>query len=134
MQLRLLLPAAFALASTSPLLRAQGSDSCASAQPIAGTGVFAFDNSAATTDGTPNPACNFFGQNDITLDVWFAWTAPSSGYFRVNTCAQTSVDTKIAIYAGGCAGSVIACNDDACFLQTGLLFPAIGGKIGRAHV
>ncbi len=48
---------------------AQGADVCASAQAIAGTGVFAFDNSAATTDGVPDALCNFFAQTDITSDV-----------------------------------------------------------------
>ena len=35
----------------------QGSDACATAQSITGTGSFAFDNSLATTDGSGDPLC-----------------------------------------------------------------------------
>ncbi|MBL8881124.1 MAG: hypothetical protein JNG88_18600, partial [Phycisphaerales bacterium] len=106
---------------------AQGADLCANAQPISGTGSFAFDNSAATTDGVPDALCNFFSQQDITNDVWFAWTAPASGGFTISTCGGTSMDSKIAVLQGGCAGPVIACNDDACGLQTSLDIVATNG-------
>jgi len=109
---------------------AQGSDSCATAQAIAGTGSFAFDSSTATTDGTPDAACNFFGQTNIENDVWFAWTAPSGGPFMVSTCGATSIDSKIAVLDGSCAGAVLACNDDACAsLQTSLVFAASAGSV-----
>jgi hypothetical protein len=52
MRVRAFASAVFAasLLSSVPAF-AQGSDACASAQAIAGNGTFAFDNSAATTDG-----------------------------------------------------------------------------------
>ena len=108
---------------------AQGSDSCASAQVIAGTGLFAFDNTNATIDGTPDPLCSFFGQQDVDHDVWFSWVAPSDGIFTVETCGLTAVDTKIGIYDGSCAGVVLACGDDACgSLQTSLSWSGTGGN------
>jgi hypothetical protein len=109
---------------------AQGSDSCATAQAIAGTGSFPFDNTAATTDGSPDAACDFFGQPNMDHDVWFTWTAPSSGPYLVSTCGQTSIDSKMAVLDGSCAGAVLACNDDACStLQTSLGFAASAGSV-----
>ncbi len=106
---------------------AQGADLCANAQPISGVGSFAFDNSAATTDGVPNALCLAFGQDDITSDVWFSWQAPNDGVFILDTCGQTSVDTKVGVLAGSCAGAVIACNDDSCGLQSSVTFTANSG-------
>ncbi|MBK7644314.1 MAG: hypothetical protein IPJ19_14935 [Planctomycetes bacterium] len=103
---------------------AQGSDSCAGAQLIAGTGLFAFDNSAATTDGTPDNLCNFFGTSQIENDVWFEWVAPASGPYTISTCGQTTMDSKLAVYDGSCAGAVLACNDDSCGLQSQVVFNA----------
>jgi len=108
---------------------AQGADLCASAQAIAGSGVFAFDNSAATTDGVPDALCNFFAQTDITSDVWFAWTATATGSFTITTCGATTVDSKIAVLSGSCGGTVLACNDDACALQTSLNVSATNGNV-----
>lgn len=110
------------------LASAQGSDSCSSAQVVVGTGAFAFDNSAATTDGLPDNLCLSFGTAQIELDVWFAWVAPSNGIYQVDTCSQTSVDTRLAIYDGSCAGAVLACNDDTCGLQSLVSFSATAGS------
>ncbi len=122
-----LLVASFASAR---LALAQGSDLCATAQAITGTGAYPFDNSAATTDGVPNALCDYFGQTDIDNDVWFSWTAPSGGPFVVTTCGLTGIDSKIAVLDGSCAGAVLACNDDACSsLQTSLVFAASAGSV-----
>lgn len=111
---------------TSPTL-AQGSDACASAQGISGPGPFNFDNTNATKDGLPDVLCDFSGNQDIEDDVWFAWIAVTSGLYTVETCGQTTVDTKMAIYTGGCAGTVIACNDDACSTQSSASFLGSAG-------
>jgi hypothetical protein len=114
--------AALPLLAASAL--AQGSDTCASAQLIAGTGQFAFDNSLATTDGLPDNLCNFFSQSQIDNDVWFEWVAPASGPYLLSTCGLASFDTKIAVYDGSCAGPVLACNDDTCGVQSKVMFNA----------
>ena len=54
---------------------AQGADNCANAQVISGLGPHMFDNSAATTDGMPDPLCSAFGSDQVENDVWFEWTA-----------------------------------------------------------
>ncbi|MEY2805727.1 MAG: hypothetical protein RIR65_144, partial [Planctomycetota bacterium] len=116
-----------ALALCASLANAQGSDSCATAQALPGIGTFPFDLTTATTDGLPDGACTFFGQSDITNDVWFTWTATANDRIRVETCTLASLDTKIAVLAGGCGGTVVACNDDACSLQSLLEFSAVAG-------
>jgi hypothetical protein len=120
-------PAIAALALCASLANAQGSDSCATAQALPGVGTFPFDLTTATTDGLPDGACTFFSQSDITNDVWFTWTATANDRIRVETCTLASLDTKIAVLAGGCAGTVVACNDDACSLQSRLEFSAVAG-------
>ncbi len=107
-------------------------DFCNAASPLAGFGVFPFDNNGATTDGGPELICNFFGSNQIFNDVWYCWTATQSGPVVVRTCGGTALDTKIAVYAG-CGpcytfGGILACNDDACGVQTSVAFGASAGQ------
>ncbi|HBS28915.1 MAG TPA: hypothetical protein DEB06_05580 [Phycisphaerales bacterium] len=108
-------------------------DACASPEQIAGVGTFPFDNTEATTDGLAHFGCNFFGQSQITRDVWFLWTAPSAGNYRIETCGLTTLDTKMALYSTGptCPpGDVrlLQCNDDACGSQSRLQFDATMGQ------
>jgi hypothetical protein len=108
---------------------AQGADSCSSAQRVKGYGVHAFDSSTATTDGLPDGLCNFFSNQQIFNDVWFAFTAPETFVVEISTCAQTSLDSKIAIYQGlDCAAPVIACSDDNCSLQTKVTLAMTAGQ------
>ena len=118
---------AVALASVPAF--AQGSDSCGSAQLIAGTGQFAFDNTSATTDGVPDNLCLAFSTAQIEKDVWFQWVAPAAGPYKLSTCGLTSVDTRVAVYDGSCAGAVLACNDDTCGVQSEVLFNATSGGL-----
>ncbi|MCH2105310.1 MAG: hypothetical protein MK291_01560 [Planctomycetes bacterium] len=108
-------------------------DDCTNAAAISGTGVFAFDNAAATTgaEGQNEYLCYDFGSSAVDNDVWFAWTAPTTDTFKVETCNITSVDTKIAAWPGsGCptAGTVLACNDDTCGLQSQFFFSGTAGS------
>ena len=68
-----------ALLSSTPTF-GQGSDACGSAQLIAGTGVFNFDNTSATTDGTSVSLCLAFGTSNIENDVWFEWASPLDSF------------------------------------------------------
>ncbi|MCH2105646.1 MAG: hypothetical protein MK291_03290 [Planctomycetes bacterium] len=110
-----------------------GNDSCGAADAISGQGLFAFDNSSATTgsEGQSEASCYVFGTSVIANDVWFAWTADASGVAQISTCSQTTVDTKLAAYAGSACpsdGSAIACNDDACGFQSTLNFSVSSGS------
>lgn len=107
-------------------------DDCATPVALAGPGPYPFDNTLATTgaQGQTETACLFFGSTTIDRDVWFTWTAPSSGPFRIETCGQTGVDTKLAVYGGaGCpASAALVCNDDDCGLQSGASWTAAAGS------
>jgi hypothetical protein len=117
----------------SPALALQGSDSCATAQAIAGSGTFNFDCTSATTgpEGQTEGLCYAFSTSAVDFDVWFEWTSDFSGAAVVTSCAGTSEDTKIAAYpGGGCpvANSSLACNDDACNLQSTISFNVVSGS------
>ena len=94
-----------------------GNDQCANAQVVSGPGPHAFDNTAATTDGTADALCLSFGTDQIEHDVWFHWTATCNAGEDaiIDVCNQTGVDTRIAVYDGtSCVGPIVACNDDSC--------------------
>jgi len=124
-------PRAIQLASSSALVG--GSDNCATPDVLVGVGTFLFDNTIATTgaEGQAEALCTFFGFTTIDQDVWFSWTATSSGILNVTTCGFTAVDTKIAIYDGATCptGPAIGCNDDACpGFQTTVGAPVVVGQ------
>src|SRR6187399_1627384 len=105
-------------------------DECAGPQPIAGTGTFAFDNTAASTSTQQGLACGFGYCNN---DVWFDWTASATGTCDWSLCGGASFDTLIAAYAGaGCPapGTALGCNDDRCggSTQSSLSFPCVAGQ------
>ena len=112
----------FVLAATAG---AQGSDSCSSAQAIAGEGTFAFNNASATTDGNSSGCSATMGR-----DVWFLWTAPSTDFFTIETCGLTSIDSMLAAYDDqSCPpSSPLSCNDDTCGLQSRVGFNADSGS------
>jgi len=118
---RLFLPITLLAAASGAF--AQGADDCALATPITGPGPHSFDNTGATASGTI-PSCV-----NIAQDVWFSWTAPSTGPFILQTCGNATNDTAAAVYGGSCAGLELGCNDDACGLQTRVTFDAVGGNI-----
>jgi hypothetical protein len=116
----------------SVALAQPANDGCAAATAISGATTVTFDTAGATTDGPVEASCLFFGSNQIFNDVWYCWTAASTGTMRVSTCTFTALDTKIAVYAGCVCpdGSVgpIACVDDACGTQTQVDFNATAGQ------
>jgi hypothetical protein len=104
-------------------------DTCTSATAISGPGPFFFDTVGATTDGPSN--CGAF-----TDDVWFDWTAPSSGPFTVSLCGGgAAYDSEVAVYnTAACLGPNLACNDDFCGLVSQTVFTAVGGNVYKIQV
>lgn len=107
-------------------------DDCATPAVIQGQGSFAYDTTAATTglDGQGETLCYVFNSSAIDNDVWFTWTSNATGPATISTCAGSFLDTKLAAYpAAGCpsTGSALACNDDACSIQSELVFSATVG-------
>ncbi len=110
-----------------------GGDSCSTPDLLVGTGAFPFDTSLATTgtEGQNNASCLSFGSTAIDGDVWFAWSAPTTGVYVINTCSGTALDTKLAVYqASSCPTSVAAlvCNDDSCGLESSVTICAQGSE------
>jgi hypothetical protein len=125
--------AAVCLAVLSPA-GAQGSDSCTTPTVLGAVASFPFDNAAATQGGEAqtDPLCQVFGTSNIGHDVWFTWTAPTTGTYTLSTCGGTSVDTKIAAWSGGTCPTnlmlALACNDDGCGQQSTITFQATAGN------
>jgi len=120
----------------TPMAAAQvsnGSNACASAPAISGPGFFSFNNTAATTDGRNHFICDTSGDPQIWKDLWWKWTATCDGPVVVQTCNLASINTELVVYApqSPCPPTdtfVIGCNDDACGLQSSVLFVAIAGQ------
>jgi hypothetical protein len=104
-------------------------DDCAAAVSV-GDGSTPVHNLGATTDGPAEPAsCNFFGDPQITADVWYRYTASCTGTATINLCT-VAYDTELAVYPNSCpsaGGTVIACNDDACAFGSQVSFPTVNG-------
>ncbi len=110
--------------SATPPVFGQGADDCNSAEAILGDGAFFFNNIGATTDGPSD--CS-----DMEADVWFAWTADTTGTATISTCGRTTVNTVIAVYdLQSCPpASPVACNDNdiTCSSQSSASWAVAGG-------
>jgi hypothetical protein len=119
--------AAFGLLTLAAVASAQGSNDCATATAISGTGTFPVSTIGATDSPQQSGSCAVAHN-----DVWFQWTATHTGGANVTTCGLTSVDTVLAAYnASGCpiAGNLAACNDDNCGLQSSITFNVTAGNV-----
>jgi hypothetical protein len=76
--------------------------------------------SAATfTDAIPTGAC---GSSHTSPDVWYKYRPITGGTVNVSMCGS-AYDTVVEVYSGACDGlSRLACNDDACGLQSATSF------------
>lgn len=127
--------AALCLSSLASAQVSNGSNLCASAPAISGPGFFAFNNTTATTDGRNHFFCDTSGDPQVWRDLWWKWTATCDGPVVVQTCNLTNanLNTELVVYApqSPCPPTdtfVIGCNDDACGLQSSVLFVAIAGQ------
>ena len=90
-------------------------DDCAQAAPI-GNGIWDFDTSSATTDGSAHGECQFDGQT--YHDIWYSYIACGDGNLLVSTCGDlgggADYDTDLVVYEGSDCGSLalLGCNDD----------------------
>jgi len=123
------------LSLLGPSASAQGSDACQSAQPISGTGSFPF-TTGTTGPQTWNQNCTGDFLPDIERDVWFAWTAPATGYYLFTTCGTTplGLETRAARHSGaGCPSSqATGCFGNFCADGTNnaeFVFSAAAGQV-----
>lgn len=88
-------------------------DECVDAIPLVDGINSGFTSNGAFTSA-PSWGCASGGN-----DVWFSYTAGGSGTLSVSTCGLASYDSAIQIFSGSCGSlTSIACNDDACSLQS----------------
>ncbi len=116
----------------SSVVAAPANDDFCSATAVA-EGAFPFYNCGANTDG-PSPSC--LGPNAFGGDVWFRYTPTVGGLIDVDTCGS-NFDTMLGVYSGACplgAGSLLACNDDACGVGSRVSFTAVAGQVYSIRV
>jgi len=105
---------------------------CATAQPIAGEGLFDFDNTGPVTADRPrSDGCGMHAMPEFLNDVWFCWTSACDGDVTVDTCGTTTVDTKLEVWAGCDCNShvVLGCDDNTqCGMQSRVTFSAVSGE------
>jgi hypothetical protein len=114
-------------------------DTCGAAI-AAVTGANTFNNSAALTEGTNEVLCNLFGSATIGKDMWYTYTAASTGDLIIDTCGS-GFDTRVAAYSSCPVGAdtALACDDDnaACgsgSLQSRIVVSATQGATYRIRV
>jgi len=90
-------------------------DDCSGAE-VVGEGSFPFDSTAASNDG--QVVCV-----PSSRDVWFQYVPTITGAVDMETCGS-SFDTVLSVHDSPC-GSVLACNDDACGLQSRVTFVSV---------
>jgi hypothetical protein len=96
-------------------------------------GVTVFSTVGASTDGPPEPACNFEGADpQIGSDIWYVYTATCTGTLSASLC-NSNFDTKLAVY-DWCLCELepgpISCNDDytPCGLRSLVQVPVTQGE------
>ncbi len=119
--------------ANEPIAAMPPNDDCVNAIPISGEGVFFFDSTGGTAVDPPPTSCShyyaFLGP-EFAADVWFCWTAECTGDVTVDTCGQTTVDTRLAVYDECvCPPDVLeGCDDDGCLYQSRVSFIAVSGQ------
>jgi hypothetical protein len=95
-------------------------DACAGAAPI-GDGLFSGSTSDATADGSSTCA------GSGSPDVYYLYTAPSTGPKVISTCFSTFYDSILSLHTGcpATTDNQIACNNDFCGPQSEVTFDAV---------
>lgn len=118
-------------------------DLCANAIAI-GNGTVSYSNVGALEDGPALPAsCEEGFGLALGADLWYNYTAPSTGMATVDLCAGTDYDARIAVYDGcGCpaqTGSTLECDDDGCCpgdagCAASMTFPVVAGQCYKLRI
>ena len=110
--------AAFTLVS----LASAQNDECATATALTFGVTFPFDTTTATPSAPAWPCAAGTGG-----DLWFTFTAVTTGNLTVTTCGS-GYDTALEAFTGPCANLIsVGCNDDTCGLHSELVISAVAG-------
>jgi hypothetical protein len=73
-----------------------------------------YSNGGATLSSeTPNPSCGGTFSANTGRDIWFTFTAPSSGQVIIETTAGTLSAGAMQLYSGGCGSlTAVECNSN----------------------
>ena len=92
---------------------AQGTDDCTAPTPLAATGSYPFDTSAATTSGFNGGGLCAAGASTLNQDLFWVFTVPTSGDWTIDTNGST-FDTQLSVHTGAdCAALCLEYDDDA---------------------
>lgn len=94
-------------------------NNCSNAITVKSDTALAFYTTCSTQDA-PAQTCgpSVYGHND----VWYKFTAASSGTIVIGTCEMADYDTRISVYSGNCGDlALLGCNDDGCSLTKSIL-------------
>ncbi|MBD3403793.1 hypothetical protein GF420_12915 [candidate division GN15 bacterium] len=97
-------------------------DLCANATPIGEVTDLPFTTVAAGNDEG--------GTCMTSPNVWYVYTPSQTGVATIDLCGS-DYDTKLAVYDGYSCGPLpteLACNDDACGLQSEVIVPVVMGQ------
>ncbi len=101
--------------------------SCATAPPhdecgdcVSITTGVPHNSSSVGATGSSTSSC---GGGGDTADVWHCWTADCTGTATFSLCGSL-YDTTLAVF-DDCGGNKLACNDDACGLQSEIVYNVV---------
>lgn len=113
----------FTLTTTANL--APANDVCAAATPIACGQTISGTTVAATVDNASTCVTT-----NTSPGVWYQLIGPPTGLVTASLCNNTSYDSKLSVYTGGCGAlTCVTGNDDFCGLQSEVNFSATPGQI-----
>jgi hypothetical protein len=102
-------------------------DACSSATPVVAGGTYIGSTVCATRDGFASCGASTQGP-----DVWYRFTAPSSGILHADTCGVAgSFNTVLSFHLNSCPGvtaNLFACNNDSCGTLSSLDAPVSAGS------
>lgn len=104
--------------------QSEARDLCVQAEPIGPDLVY-----LGVTDGAESDGSVTCGWASISPSVWYSYTPIADGTAEVSACLSL-YDTVLSVHAGcpGTAANQIACNDDACGLQSIVTFDVVAGE------
>ena len=112
-------------------------DAFADAQTLTGSTATAAGSNVDATGETGEP--DHTGGSLPLASVWYRWTAPAGGRFRIDTCGST-FDTTLGVYTGTAVDGLteVAANDEdptgQCPGQSVARFDAVAGTTYRIAV
>ena len=97
-------------------------DNCGTATAV-NPGAFSFNSTNATNAPLALPSsCDEGAGIAIVKDLWYRFTAPTTGRATATTCGAAAFDTRIAVYPGASCPTtspVTACSDNAAGCASG---------------